>query len=107
MADDDPERERLLAVERAALARCEEFRGYPASEQVAALALWTEATKQFATIAQNISRTLRSHVERSRQRRGAANLAGHGRLTASFAFFACACLISLMRASRVGRVCGN
>jgi hypothetical protein len=45
MADDDPGLERLLAVERAALARCEELRGYPAAEQVAALALWTEATK--------------------------------------------------------------
>jgi hypothetical protein len=35
----------LLAVERAAFARCEELRGYPAGEQAAALALWTEATK--------------------------------------------------------------
>ena len=40
--------------------------------------------------------------------REAANLAGHGRLTASFAFdFACPCLISLMRTSRAERVCGN
>jgi hypothetical protein len=45
MADDDPGLERLLAVERAAFERCEELRGYPAPEQVAALALLTEATK--------------------------------------------------------------
>jgi hypothetical protein len=31
--------------ERAAFERCEELRGYPAAEQVAALALWTEATE--------------------------------------------------------------
>jgi hypothetical protein len=41
----DPELERLLAVERAAFERCEELRGFPASEQEVALALWTEATK--------------------------------------------------------------
>jgi hypothetical protein len=45
MAANDPGLERLMAVERAAFKRCEELRGYPASEQVAALALWTEATK--------------------------------------------------------------
>jgi hypothetical protein len=45
MADDDPELERLMKAERLAFERCEEVRGYPAAEQVAALALWTEATK--------------------------------------------------------------
>ena len=45
MAEDDSALQRLLAVERAALRRCEELRGYPASEQEVALALWTEATK--------------------------------------------------------------
>jgi hypothetical protein len=45
MAEDDSALQRLLAVERAAFERCEELRGYPAAEQEAALALWTEATK--------------------------------------------------------------
>jgi hypothetical protein len=45
MAADDPQLERLMSVERAAFKRCEELRGYPAAEQVAALALWTKASK--------------------------------------------------------------
>jgi hypothetical protein len=45
MAHHDPGLERLLAVERAAFERFEELRGYPAAEQAAAMALWTEATK--------------------------------------------------------------
>jgi hypothetical protein len=45
MAHHDPGLERLLAVERAAFERFEELRGYPASEQVAALLLLTEATE--------------------------------------------------------------
>jgi hypothetical protein len=45
MADPDPELEHLLAAERAAFERCEEFRGYPPDEQAAALALWTAATE--------------------------------------------------------------
>jgi hypothetical protein len=45
MADDDPELKRLLKAERLAFGRYDRLRGYPASEQVAALALWTEATE--------------------------------------------------------------
>jgi len=45
MADDDPELERLLKAERETRDRYEQLRGYPAAEQVAALALWTEATE--------------------------------------------------------------